>query len=54
MLITNRTANFTLPRLKCRRCGHEWVPRKLDVRECAKCKSAYWDTPRRKEANHGR
>lgn len=35
-----------LTRLKCLRCGHEWVPRKKDVRVCVKCKSAYWDLPR--------
>jgi len=34
---------------RCERCGHEWVPRNKDERPrvCAKCKSAYWDKPRR-------
>ena len=36
---------------KCYRCGHEWRP--LNVNEkpvvCPKCKSPYWDRPRRKE-----
>lgn len=43
----NRTMTFKLPRLRCQRCEHEWVPRTLTVRECPSCKSAYWDTPRK-------
>lgn len=35
-----------LVRLKCKRCGHEWIPRVGDVRVCPKCKSAYWDRDR--------
>ncbi len=31
----------------CMRCGHEWFPRKRDVRICPICKSARWDQPRR-------
>jgi predicted Zn-ribbon and HTH transcriptional regulator len=34
--------------LTCQRCGHAWIPRVPDVRQCARCKSAYWDTPRQK------
>lgn len=34
---------------KCERCGYEWVPRKPDYpRVCVRCKSPYWDRPRRK------
>jgi DNA-directed RNA polymerase subunit RPC12/RpoP len=37
---------------KCERCGHVWIPRDREKRKrpiaCAKCKSAYWDTPRKK------
>lgn len=31
--------------LKCKRCGHTWIPRKNDVRICPnpKCHSPYWD-----------
>ncbi|MBU0959782.1 MAG: hydrogenase maturation nickel metallochaperone HypA [Nanoarchaeota archaeon] len=29
--------------IKCLRCGHEWVPRKIEIRYCPKCKSAYFD-----------
>lgn len=34
---------------KCERCKHKWVPR--NNRKpiiCPKCKSAYWDKPRKK------
>jgi len=34
--------------LTCLRCGHQWIPRKSDVRYCPKCKSVYWDTPKEK------
>lgn len=33
--------------LKCKRCYHEWDPRKEDVRICPKCKSASWDLDRK-------
>lgn len=34
---------------RCERCEHEWVPREKDrdPRVCPKCKSPYWDRPRR-------
>lgn len=36
---------------KCERCGHQWIPRSEEQpRICPKCKSAYWDRPRRKAA----
>jgi predicted Zn-ribbon and HTH transcriptional regulator len=33
----------------CERCGGEWVPRDIEKppRVCPKCKSPYWDRPRR-------
>lgn len=31
-------------KLTCKRCFHKWVPRKIDVRQCPKCKSAFWNT----------
>lgn len=33
-----------LPRYKCKRCGHSWIPR-LDVfpSMCPRCKSRLWD-----------
>ncbi len=38
-------------KVKCKRCGYEWTPRKDDVRVCPKCHSAWWDTekPKAKE-----
>ncbi len=38
---------INLPKaLKCKRCGKQWIPRKADVRQCPKCKSASWDKPK--------
>ncbi len=39
-----------LKRYKCLRCDHIWIPRK-DTKPiiCPKCKSPYWDRPRRNE-----
>jgi hypothetical protein len=32
----------------CERCRHTWVPAGIDKpRVCPKCKSPYWDRPRR-------
>ena len=37
-----------LPKFTCLRCGHVWIPRKpVTPRICPKCKSPYWDVPRR-------
>jgi hypothetical protein len=35
---------------KCERCGHEWLPRPKgdeEPRVCPKCKSPYWDRPKK-------
>lgn len=34
---------------RCERCGHEWLPRDehQEPKVCPKCKSPYWDTPKR-------
>lgn len=34
--------------LQCSRCGHTWRPRTLDVRQCPKCKSAFWNQAKTK------
>lgn len=35
---------------RCERCDHEWVPRsEVAPRVCPKCKSPYWDRPRKKD-----
>lgn len=41
-------AEITLKGYKCERCGQVWVPREHErPRVCPKCKSAYWDAPRK-------
>lgn len=37
-----------IKRLHCYRCGFDWTPTKSDIRQCARCKSAYFDTPKPK------
>jgi len=43
-------AEIILKGYQCERCGHKWVPRneKEHPRVCPKCKSPYWDKPRKK------
>ena len=43
-------AKITLQGYKCERCKHEWVPRNKEEypNVCPKCKSPYWDKPRKK------
>ena len=39
---------------RCERCGHEWVPRRdEEPRVCPKCKSPYWNRPRKAVASKG-
>ena len=41
---------ITIMGFHCERCGHEWIPRgeyEGDPRQCPKCKSARWDSPRK-------
>ena len=40
---------ITITKYKCERCGHIWSPRKNDVRICPKCKSPYFDKPKKKK-----
>lgn len=35
-----------LPKVRCRRCGHRWVPRKVSPKRCPDCKTPYWKTER--------
>lgn len=41
--------NIKIKKIKCLRCGHKWIPRKSDVRQCPNCKSAYWNVLKEKE-----
>lgn len=45
-------AKVILEGFGCERCKHEWVPRKREdpPRVCPRCKSPYWDLPRRDQA----
>jgi len=40
---------ITVMGFRCERCSHEWIPRDFDSepRVCPKCKSPYWDRPRK-------
>jgi DNA-directed RNA polymerase subunit RPC12/RpoP len=42
---------ITLKGYLCERCGHKWLPKDETMKDkpkvCPKCKSPYWDTPRR-------
>jgi len=41
-------AKITLEGYRCERCGHEWVARcKEEPRVCPKCKSPYWNVPKK-------
>lgn len=37
---------------QCERCSHIWLPHKREEApgRCAKCKSPYWNTPRKEQA----
>lgn len=43
---------ITVMGYQCERCDHQWIPRDFDTepRVCPKCKSPYWNKPR-KQAN---
>lgn len=37
-----------VPGYQCGRCGHKWIARKKDKPIiCPKCKSPYWDIPKK-------
>ena len=42
-------AKIQMVGFRCERCGHEWTPRDTsqDPKVCPKCKSAYWNTPKK-------
>jgi len=44
-----RTMEIKLPFLKCTRCKHTWHPRRSRLPGvCPKCKSPYWNKPRKR------
>ncbi len=32
-----------LPTLRCKKCGHQWIPRREKVTICPVCKRRTWD-----------
>jgi len=43
---------FDTPKLKCKRCGHEWIQRGRELPKVCpnlKCKSPYWNKTRERE-----
>jgi Zn finger protein HypA/HybF involved in hydrogenase expression len=36
-----------IKKLVCAKCKKEWMPRTEDVRQCPRCKTAYWEKDRR-------
>ena len=43
-------AEIMLKGFKCERCGHEWARRgDTAPKVCPKCKSPYWNTPRKEK-----
>ncbi|MBI3413257.1 MAG: hypothetical protein HY051_04210 [Candidatus Aenigmarchaeota archaeon] len=43
-------AELQLKGYKCERCEHVWLPREgSEPRVCPKCKSPYWDVPKKKK-----
>jgi predicted Zn-ribbon and HTH transcriptional regulator len=44
---------ITLKGFLCERCGHKWAPRENEIpKVCPRCKSPYWNTPRKMETKH--
>ncbi len=41
-----KAAPLTVTQVTCLRCGHTWLPRSNDVRQCPGCKSALWNKPK--------
>lgn len=34
---------INIKQLECKKCGYKWTPRQSEIRQCPKCKSAWWD-----------
>jgi len=34
---------------QCLRCGNKWTPRTENPKQCPKCKSPYWNKPKKRE-----
>ena len=41
---------YVLPKLKCTRCEHSWVPRRSNPpKTCPRCRSPYWNRDRKRK-----
>jgi predicted Zn-ribbon and HTH transcriptional regulator len=49
-------ASVAFEGFRCERCANEWVPRdkSQEPTVCPKCKSPYWNNPRKDSAEHGK
>ena len=48
--ITHVMAIIRISGYRCERCEHQWAPRnREEPRVCPKCKSPYWNKPRKKK-----
>jgi DNA-directed RNA polymerase subunit RPC12/RpoP len=50
-------AKIMLEGYECERCGHTWIPRETtegDPLVCPKCKSPYWNKPRKTETDQAK
>lgn len=32
-----------MEKIKCKKCGYEWIPRTDNPKVCSRCKSYYWN-----------
>jgi len=54
-MVQSKEAEITFPTFACLRCCYIWSPRKPEKpRRCAKCKTPYWDLPRKKKKGKGK
>ena len=44
-----RQMKIKVKAVRCKRCGHKWIPRKADVHMCPRpgCRSVLWNVPTR-------
>jgi Zn finger protein HypA/HybF involved in hydrogenase expression len=38
----DKNIKIEINRLKCKKCGHKWIPRQEVIVGCPKCKSGYY------------
>jgi Zn finger protein HypA/HybF involved in hydrogenase expression len=46
LLCRGEKMKVKLNKIQCKRCNHEWTPRKPEVITCPKCRSPYWNRER--------